>query len=114
MVSDESRLEQATKALFLFKLFMGTLMSISLIVGGIGIMNVLLSSVIERTREIGIRKATGAAQRDILLAVSSANRSRSPASSSMIDLLLGVAAARSVLRRSCARWRTPRFRRGCR
>ena len=64
--SDEMRLSQARQGLFLFKLFMGALMSISLIVGGIGIMNVLLSSVIERTREIGIRKATGAAQRDIL------------------------------------------------
>jgi len=64
--SNEMRLAQARQGLFLFKLFMGALMSISLIVGGIGIMNVLLSSVIERTREIGIRKATGAAQRDIL------------------------------------------------
>lgn len=66
IVSDEMRLEQVSKGLFLFKLFMGALMSISLVVGGIGIMNVLLSSVIERTREIGIRKAAGAEQRHIL------------------------------------------------
>jgi len=66
ILSDESRLAQVRKALFIFKLFMGALMSVSLVVGGLGIMNVLLSSVIERTREIGIRKASGAAQRHIL------------------------------------------------
>jgi putative ABC transport system permease protein len=92
IVTDESRVEQTRKALLIFKLFMGALMSISLIVGGIGIMNVLLSSVIERTREIGIRKATGAAQRHILwqflcesVAITGVG--------SMIGLLIGVGAA---------------------
>jgi putative ABC transport system permease protein len=95
IVSDESRLEQVAKGLFLFKLFMGALMSISLVVGGIGIMNVLLSSVIERTREIGIRKAAGAEQRHILwqflcesVAITGVG--------SLIGLLLGVGAAFAI------------------
>jgi putative ABC transport system permease protein len=50
----------------LFKLFMGAIVSISLVVGGIGIMNVLLASVSERTREIGIRKTTGESHSEIM------------------------------------------------
>ena len=62
-----ARLQQIAKGILVFKMLMGAFTVISLLVGGIGITNVLLASMLERTREIGIRKAVGARQRDVLL-----------------------------------------------
>ena len=59
-------LEQAQTTKMMFMLFMGLIAAISLVVGGIGIMNIMLATVTERTREIGIRRALGAKRSDII------------------------------------------------
>jgi len=60
-------LEQAEAAQRVFSVVLGSTAAISLLVGGIGIMNIMLASVSERTREIGIRRALGARQKDIVM-----------------------------------------------
>ena len=59
-------LEQARTTRAMFMVFMGMIAAISLLVGGIGIMNIMLATVTERTREIGIRRALGAKRNDII------------------------------------------------
>lgn len=60
-------LERARAMRLMFMLFLGIIAVISLLVGGIGIMNIMLATVTERTKEIGIRRALGARQRDITI-----------------------------------------------
>ena len=60
-------LQRAEETKRIFNIVLGSIAGISLLVGGIGIMNVMLATVTERTREIGIRRALGAKRRHILL-----------------------------------------------
>ncbi len=65
LVVPEALLAQHRKTQGIFNIVMSAIAGISLLVGGIGIMNIMLANVLERTREIGIRRALGAKQRDI-------------------------------------------------
>jgi putative ABC transport system permease protein len=65
LVIPEALLAQSRRTQRLFKIVMGCIAGISLLVGGIGILNIMLATVLERTREIGIRRAVGARRGDI-------------------------------------------------
>jgi len=67
IVNQELLLDFASTVTGVFTIFLGGVAGISLLVGGIGIMNIMLVSVTERTKEIGLRKAVGAKKKDILI-----------------------------------------------
>ncbi len=66
IVIPEELLAQSQRTQRIFNIVMGSIAALSLLVGGIGIMNIMLATVTERTKEIGIRRAIGASERDIL------------------------------------------------
>jgi putative ABC transport system permease protein len=67
IVSQDALLETINQTMAMLSFMLGSIAGISLLVGGIGIMNIMLVTVTERTREIGVRKAIGASRRHILL-----------------------------------------------
>ena len=95
ITSQQDVLNAANEVTGTLTIFLGGIAAISLIVGGIGIMNIMLVSVTERTREIGIRKAVGARKRDILAQFLTEAMILS-LSGGLIGVLLGALAARMI------------------
>jgi putative ABC transport system permease protein len=93
----ELLLKQQQRTKDIFNIVLGAIASISLIVGGIGIMNIMLASVTERTKEIGIRIATGATRRDIILQFL-AEATMISIAGGLLGIILGIAMAKIITR----------------
>ncbi len=91
----ELLLKQEQKTKDIFNIVLGAIAGISLLVGGIGIMNIMLASVMERIREIGVRRATGATQKDIVFQFLAESTFIS-ISGGILGVLLGVIMAKVI------------------
>ena len=91
----ELLLKQEQKTKDIFNIVLGAIAGISLIVGGIGIMNIMLASVMERIREIGVRRATGATKKDIVFQFL-AEATFISITGGFIGILLGVIMAKVI------------------
>ena len=91
----ELLLKQEQKTKDIFNIVLGAIAGISLLVGGIGIMNIMLASVMERIREIGIRRATGATKKDIIFQFLAESTFIS-ISGGILGVLLGVIMAKAI------------------
>jgi len=91
----EILLKQEQKTRDIFNIVLGAIAGISLIVGGIGIMNIMLASVMERIREIGVRRATGATRRDIVFQFL-AEATFISITGGLIGIILGVIMAKGI------------------
>ncbi len=91
----ELLLKQQQKTKNIFNVVLGAIAGISLIVGGIGIMNIMLASVLERIREIGVRQAVGAKQKDII-AQFLAESTLISVSGGIIGIALGIALSKII------------------
>ncbi|MFV0591056.1 MAG: ABC transporter permease [Draconibacterium sp.] len=91
----ELLLKQQQRTKGIFNIVLGVIAGISLIVGGIGIMNIMLASVMERIREIGVRQAIGASRKDIIVQFLSESTIIS-VSGGIIGIILGVALSKII------------------
>jgi putative ABC transport system permease protein len=91
----ELLLKQQQRTKNIFNIVLGAIAGISLIVGGIGIMNIMLASVLERIREIGLRQAIGASRKDIIVQFL-AESTLISVTGGMIGILFGIALSKAI------------------
>ncbi|MEE4178102.1 MAG: ABC transporter permease [Bacteroides sp.] len=96
VIVPELLLEQEQRTKDIFNIVLGAIAGISLIVGGIGIMNIMLASVMERTREIGIRLAVGARKSDVVFQFLSESTIIS-VSGGILGIFLGIGLSRAIM-----------------
>ena len=99
----EQLIEQSQKTQGIFNIVMGAIAGISLLVGGIGIMNIMLASVLERTREIGVRRAIGAT-RAMIIAQFLAEAAMLSILGGLLGIVVGWALTGAIT--AYAEWRT--------